>query len=121
MCGIFSAGSFGAMAFTSPLIQPKPGVVRNSRPRSAISCAPTQMPRNGRCLSRTVVSRASRMPGMALTPRSQSAKAPTPGSTTRSAALTSAGSALTAMPTRAPLSQAARSNALAAECRLPEP
>ena len=31
----------------SPLIQPKPGVTACSSPRSAISCMPTQMPRNG--------------------------------------------------------------------------
>ena len=121
MCGILSAGSFGSIAFTSPLIQPNPGVMRNSRPRSAISCAPTQMPRNGRRFSRTLVSSASRMPATASTPALQSANAPTPGSTTRSAAATAAGSAVTSMPTSASLSRAARSKALAAECRLPEP
>ena len=42
--------------------------MRNSRPRSAISCAPTQMPRNGRPLRRTLVSSASRMPGTASSP-----------------------------------------------------
>ena len=46
---------------------------------------PTQMPRNGRPLPRTVSSSASTMPGTASSPRRQSAKAPTPGSTTRSA------------------------------------
>ena len=45
MCGRrrLPAGS-GAI---SPAIQPKPGVTRCSRPRAAISCMPTQMPRNG--------------------------------------------------------------------------
>ena len=62
------------------------GVTSYSRPRSAISCMPTQMPRNGRPFSRTASSSASTMPGTASSPRRQSAKAPTPGSTTRSAA-----------------------------------
>ena len=85
MCGIFSAGSDGAILSTSPRIQPRPSVTTYSRPRSAISCMPTQMPRNGRPLPRTVSSSASTMPGTASSPRRQSAKAPTPGSTTRSA------------------------------------
>ena len=42
-------------------------------------------------LPRTVVSSASRMPATASTPALQSAKAPTPGSTMRSAASTAAG------------------------------
>ena len=41
-------GSRGSIATTSPAIQPRPSTVSNSRPRSAISCMPTQMPRNGR-------------------------------------------------------------------------
>src|SRR4051812_25077348 len=63
----------------------------------------------------------STMPGKASRPRRQSAKAPTPGSTTRSAARTASGSSVTAMASVCPLSRAARSKALAAECRLPEP
>ena len=97
------------------------GVTPNSSPRSAVSCAPTQIPRNGRSLSRTVLSSASRMPTTRSTPALQSAKAPTPGSTTRSAARTAAGSPVTEIATSASLSRAARSKALAAEWRLPEP
>ncbi len=41
------------MRSTSPAIQPRPSVTSYSRPRSAISCMPTQMPRNGRPLPRT--------------------------------------------------------------------
>ena len=35
-------------ALTSPPIQSRPGLVSYSRPRVAMSCMPTQMPRNGR-------------------------------------------------------------------------
>ena len=58
------------------------------------------------------------MPGTADSPRMQSAKAPTPGSTTRSASLTTSGSAVVTM-SNLPL--AARAKALAALARLPEP
>ena len=47
ICGILSAGSDGVSFATSPAIQPSPAMVSNSRPRVAISCMPTQMPRNG--------------------------------------------------------------------------
>jgi hypothetical protein len=53
------------------------------------------MPKNGRPRSRTARVSASTMPGMASSPRRQSAKAPTPGSTTREAAATSCGSLVT--------------------------
>ena len=66
-------------------IQPSPSVTSYSRPRSAMSCMPTQMPRNGRPRARTLSLSASTMPPTASSPRRQSAKAPTPGSTTRSA------------------------------------
>src|SRR5262249_17992718 len=79
------------------------------------------MPRNGRPLLRTLSCKASIMPGTAARPCLQSANAPTPGNTIRSAATTSPGSALTVTRAAVPLSRAARSNALAAECRLPEP
>ena len=88
ICGIFSCGSSGVMRSTSPAIQPSPSVTSYSRPRSAISCMPTQMPKNGRPLLRTASSSASTMPSTASRPRRQSAKAPTPGSTTRSARAT---------------------------------
>ena len=61
------------------------------------------------------------MPGTASSPFLQSAKAPTPGSTTRSAARTTAGLSVTSIAASASLSRAARSKALAAEWRLPEP
>ena len=64
---------------------------------------------------------ASSMPGTAARPRRQSAKAPTPGNTTRSAAATSSGRLVTMIGSATPLSEAARSNAFAAERRLPEP
>ena len=49
----------------------------------------------GRPLRRTVSFSASTMPATASSPRRQSAKAPTPGSTTRSAARTASGSSVT--------------------------
>ena len=42
-----AAGRAPSISAISPSIQPKPGVISCSRPRSAISCMPTQMPRNG--------------------------------------------------------------------------
>ena len=48
ICGIFRVGSDGAIRSTSPGIQPSPGITSYSRPRSAMSCMPTQIPRNGR-------------------------------------------------------------------------
>jgi len=82
---------------------------------------PTQIPRNGRARTRTLSLSASTMPPTASSPRRQSANAPTPGSTTRSARLTSSGSEVTMIGSFNPSSRAARSNAFAAECRLPEP
>ena len=67
-----------------------PAVIACSSPRSAISCMPTQMPRNGVPAS-VAASIASRRPGTAARPRAQSAKAPWPGSTMRSAAATVVG------------------------------
>ena len=61
------------------------------------------------------------MPGISSSPRRQSAKAPTPGSTTRSARATFSGSLVTTIGCSCPLSRAARSKAFAAECKLPEP
>ncbi len=66
-------------------------------------------------------SKASTMPSSKPSPRRQSANAPTPGSTTRSAARTRSGSAVTHTSVFSPASRAARSKALAAERRLPEP
>ena len=121
MCGIFSSGSAGVILSTSPAIQPRPLVTSYSSPRSAMSCMPTQMPRNGRPRLWTRSLSASIMPSMASRPRRQSAKAPTPGSTMRSARATASGLLVTTIGCVTPDSRAARSNALAAECRLPDP
>ncbi len=99
-----------------------PSVTSYSRPRSAISCMPTQMPKNGRPCTRTRLVQRFTMPLSASSPRRQSAKAPTPGSTTRSARYNDIG--IAGHDDRlvdAASARAARSNALAAECRLPEP
>ena len=61
------------------------------------------------------------MPASAVKPRMQSAKAPTPGSTTRPARRTASASAVTVTSMPRPASAMARSKALAAERRLPEP
>ncbi len=61
------------------------------------------------------------MPGTPYRPARQSANAPTPGSTMRSAAATSAGCEVTTTRASVPASRAARSKALAAERRLPDP
>jgi hypothetical protein len=120
MWGIFRLGSAGVMRSTSPAIQPSPSVTSYSRPRSAISCMPTQMPRNGRPRWRTLVERldhaVDRVEAMAAI-----GEGADPGSTTRSARRTASGSLVTTIACANPCSRAARSNALAAECRLPEP
>ena len=95
MCGIFRFSSRGAIFSTSPAIQLKPSVVTCSLPRVAINCMPTQMPKNGRALTRTASVIASSMPSSESRPRRQSAKAPTPGSTMRSARNTASGSRVT--------------------------
>ena len=121
MCGIFRFSSRGVIFSTSPAIQLKPSVVTCSLPRVAISCMPTQMPKNGRALERTASVIASSMPSTASRPLRQSAKAPTPGSTMRSARNTASGSRVTMIFGGFSMLRAARSNAFAAECRLPEP
>ena len=121
MCGIFSAASAGVIFTTSPAIQPRPAWSAELTPTLAINCMPTQMPRNGAPSFSTLSRRASTMPGTADRPRMQSAKAPTPGNTMRSARATASGLLVTTIGCVTPDSRAARSNALAAECRLPEP
>ena len=54
-------------------------------PRLAIICMPTQIPRNGAPSAIARRSIASNSPARAISPARQSAKAPTPGSTIRSA------------------------------------
>ena len=75
----------GSMRTTSPGIQSKPSLTSCSRPRLAMSCMPTQIPRNGLARRTTSSSRVSHMPAMANNPSRQSLNAPTPGRTTRSA------------------------------------
>jgi len=82
---------------------------------------PTHTPRKGLPPRITWRSSASIIPGSASRPRLQSAKAPTPGSTTWLASSRSRG--FVAMMTRAlcPSASAAASIALAAERRFPDP
>ena len=61
------------------------------------------------------------MPGMDDTPRMQSANAPTPGSTMRSAESTCAGSAVTTISWPVLASAATRASAFSAERKFPEP
>ena len=88
-CAEFSAPAIGRCDACRPRRESSqgPSVTTYSRPRSAMSCMPTQMPRNGRPLARARWSPPAPRPcrGTASSPRRQSAKAPTPGSTTRSA------------------------------------
>ena len=81
-----SRGSIGAI---SPAIQPSPGVCPCSSPRSAISCMPTQMPRNGRRRTMAACVIASTSPSREDSALMQAAKAPTPGSIMPSAAASS--------------------------------
>ncbi len=93
----------------------------NSRPTLAISCMPTQMPRNGKPRVITASFSASTMLGRAARPAMQSANAPTPGSTMRSAFATTSASDVTTMSCPVPRSAATRASAFSAERRLPEP
>ena len=61
------------------------------------------------------------IPSIAPSPFMQSAKAPTPGSTMRSAERAISGSAVTRISCPVPCSPATRANAFSAERRLPEP
>ena len=95
MCGIFSAGSAGVdlarrrrRSSRSPRSSSSPGRAWTSaacRRRCRGTAAPLRAPRS---------SSASRMPGTASRPRAAVGKAPTPGSTMRSAAATISGSAV---------------------------
>ena len=123
ICGILSAGSAGSIATTSPAIQPSPSTVSNSRPRSAISCMPTQMPRNGRPRADHRLAERRLEAGH----RGEAAPAIGEGADARAArcarrAATSSGRAgHDDVGRRCRSRAAARSNALAAERRLPEP
>ncbi len=79
---------------------------------------PTQMPRNGAPAPITRASIASNSPSRAISPARHSAKAPTPGSTIRSARATASGSDETTTGGRSP-SRAMRWKLFSAECRLP--
>ena len=60
--------SAGSSTTTLPLIQSRPLCSPNSTPTLAISCMPTQMPRNGRACFSATSSSASTMPGNAVEP-----------------------------------------------------
>ena len=81
---------------------------------------PTQTPRNG-APRRTAWVIAAIRPSRARSAAMQAAKAPTPGSTSRSAPASTCGSALTTMAWVASNPSAARMSAFSAERRLPEP
>jgi hypothetical protein len=102
----------------SPGIQPKPGVSLYSWPVVASICMPTQIPRKGTARVSTASVTASAMPDRPNNWSRQWGKAPSPGSTTRSARRTASGSEVT-MTSPAPTSRAMRSKAFCAECRLP--
>ena len=95
-----------------------PGCRPCSRPTVAIICRPTQMPRNGAPSAIARASIASNMPGTAARPARQSAKAPTPGSTMRSARAHGVGVGGDDHRAAADLGGHAL-EALLAECRLP--
>ena len=88
--------------------------------RPAIAC-----PRKCRGTARrafcTASFSASTMPGTAFSPLMQSANAPTPGSTMRSAFAATSGSAVTTISCPVPPSPAARASAFSAERKFPEP
>ena len=121
MCGTLILSSFGSSRFTSPAIQSRPAVSPNSSPRVARSCMPTQMPRKGapRVLAASVI--ASTMPSRACSAPMQAAKAPTPGSTTRSALATTSASEVVTISCPPESPAAALRSAFSAERRLPEP
>ena len=123
MCGIFSAGSSGSIAFTSPAIQPRPVRGRRVRGRaSAISCMPTQMPRNGAAVADAPLVERLDHAGHGVEARAgnrrrrrrRAARCGRPGARRSGSEVTDDGASSSA-------SRAARSKALAAECRLPEP
>ena len=100
----------------------QPSVTSYSRPRSAISCMPTQMPKNGRPLRRTVSLERFDHAGdgieaaAAIGERADAGQHHAIGARDR---VGIAGDHDRLAPCR--LSRAARSKAFAAECRLPEP
>ena len=94
MCGILRLGSFGSMARTSPAIQSSPSVDLELQPARRHQLHADADAEERPALDAHRSSSASRMPGTASRPRLQSAKAPTPGSTIRSAAETISGSAV---------------------------
>ena len=71
-------------------VEPRRDAVLDAR--VARSCMPTQMPKNGRAFRSSASLIASTMPSTASRLRRQSAKAPSPGRTMRSARATTSGS-----------------------------
>ena len=96
-----SSPSAAAAAPAGPSRRSRPGSSRSpastacSSPRSAISCMPDADAEERRAAPRSPPRSPARMPGTAPSPRAQSAKAPCPGSTIRSARATASGSAVT--------------------------
>ena len=125
MCGTLARRApepiSGVSGRTSPSIQSRPAVSPNSSPRLAISCMPTQIPRNVAPRARTASPMASITPGRARRARLPAAKAPTPGSTTCSARAIVSGSSVATTRAAPPSRSAARRRAFSAEGRLPEP
>ena len=114
------AESAGSMATTSPPIQPRPSTVSNSRPRSAISCMPTQMPRNGRAARHHRLDERGFEPGRRRQDRGgnrQRRPDPGGGRCGRRRRRCSAGWSRRCRPAM-PFSAAARSNAFAAELQI---
>jgi len=109
------------MRSTSPGIQPSPAVTSYSRPRSAMSLHADADAEERPALRRTVFLQRRHHAGHRVEPRRQSANAPTPGSTTRSARRTASGCAR--HQDRLVVSGLAGGplECLAAEWRLPEP
>ena len=81
---------------------------------------PTQIPRNGRPESAFAIT-ASRNPSIADSPRAQSANAPCPGNTTRTARATNSGSAEITTSAAIPSRSAASTSPRAADARFPLP
>ena len=116
----FQAQVDGMMRSTSPATQPQAFGDLISSPHSARSWVHADTPKNGRPFFRTASSSAAVMPSTASSPRRQSAKAPTPGSTTRSALAHGRIARYDDWFAQTGILRSALER-LAAECKLPEP